>query len=370
MSDLGSGLRVLAVPEVPPEEWFREDPGWFTPGATIHVKIDGEDEGRVAGLVQAAAGSARFMADRSHPNYGRKVVDARTFPDGFRTFNRGPLDVVAANGERRQVQVGKIAIWGNHSERDISASSLAEAVPYLHREGKWERFDDIGLIGTASAVESGEFAGAVMFRGMAVPGMTVRGAFEVNSTTMSPELWDDPQYGGLVFAGPVRVDHTAWPYDVPERLAASTGSDGLDRFRLVSTVNGPVVVRCGPYTGVDGSGQGDSGRSATMNDSVAAAHEPGHEDGELGAAVSGRLDDLTAKVAEVETELAELAIQLLAGDDFNRDSEIKGLRLLAVEQGERLEKLEALLSSAVDSPVGTEPSTPLDQTWKQTTLIG
>lgn len=344
--DINPGNRRLNIPELPPETWYREDPEWYEPGATLHVKVGGPDEGRANGLIQAAAGSAHYISgDRNHPNYGRPVDDARHYPDGFRTFNRGPVEVQAEAGGTRMVQAGKLAIWGHHSGRAIEADSLAEAVPYLHREEKWDRFDDVALIGTASAVQDGPYAGAVMFRGQAVPGMTVRGALEVNSTTMSPELWEDPTYGQVVFAGAVKVDRTAWPYNVPAPLAAS--ADDPAPFDVVETQSGPIVVRRPPL-------------------SVAASHEDGHDvEGMVSReAFEERNEELDDRLAKIEEEVSQNTIQLTASESTGVAETMQALEQQIAQLYDQIEMLQQQVETSEAADTANQQSGPSGPIWQ------
>lgn len=350
VTELNPGHRALAFPEIVPESWYREDPEWYVPGATVHVKIGGPDEGRVAGLVQAAAGSARYIAaDRNHPNYGRFVEDARNYPDGFRNFNHGPIEVATEDGTR-MVQAGQIAIWGKHSGAAIEADNIAEALPYLQRSGKWERFDDIALIGTASAVMDGEYAGAVMFRGQAVPGMTVRGAMEVNSTTMSPELWEDPMYPGqLVFAGAVKCGHTAWPYNVPDQLAASSEDTVEDRYEVFNTSTGPVVIR----------------RPAAP---VAAEHEPGHPVSTEGLVTRDALDEhlaaLDDRLDTIEAEVSSNTIQLTSSASTGVAEAMQAFEQQIAQMSDQIEQLQNQLEAANAADTANQQNGPSGPIWQ------
>lgn len=345
VTELNPGHRTLTIPEQVPETWYRTDPDWYEPGATVHVKIGGPDEGRTAGLVQAAAGTAHYIAaNKNHPNYGRPVVDARNFPDGFRTFNRGPIEVTTETGTR-MVQAGKIAIWGHHSGRAIDAQHITDGVEWLQREGKWDRFDDIALVGTASAVPDGPYAGAVMFRGQAVPGMTVRGALEVNSTTMSPELWEDPTYRQLVFAGAVKVDHTAWPYDVPETLAAT--ADTPSELEVTHTATGPIVIR--------------------RPDNVAAAHEPGHPDPDgmvSRQSFDEHLEALDTRLDTIEAEVATNTIQLTASESTGVAETMQALEQQIARMSDQIQELENRLEASNAADTASEQNGPSGPLWK------
>lgn len=315
------GARPLNTPEKPPRSWFRDNPDWYVEGQTLEAKLDGPDEGRVVGLIQPPPNMSKYLSTRAHPNYGITTPDARRYPDGFRTFNRGPLVVVNDDGTEGKVQVGRIPIRGPHST-SAGARSITEAVQHTSREGRWAgQADDIKLIGTASAVESGPYAGAVMFRGMMAPGSTVADAMEVNTTTVSGENWPDPTFNGqLVLAGVVRVDHTAFPYDVPSVLAAST--DGADMV-MVGWENTPVPASPIPI------------EASEDHDTI----EIDLKD------LEARMTAAEQKLGDVEHDLAETVISLEGVPGVESDNKVASLETMINDLMAKIEDLEAQIGS-------------------------
>ena len=131
--------RTLNTPQTPPESWLLDDPDWYTDGAKLSIRTFGPDEGRACGLVQPAPGKARYMggpSGRRHKNHGRPVPDSRRYPDGFSSVNVGVVDVIAADGQPRQIAAGRITIDGGHAQAAIQATNLDEAVQWLHRDAR------------------------------------------------------------------------------------------------------------------------------------------------------------------------------------------------------------------------------------------
>lgn len=334
---LPSGSRVLDIPEIPPKAWFREDAEWFVPGQSIQVKLHGPDEGRAQGVVQPPPHMAKYISYMGDRNYGVSPPDARTYPDNFRSVNSGPIDTVTETGEISTIQVGVASIKGDHSQ-SIGAATTKESLEYLQRKGRWESLaSDLSLTGTFSAITEGEYAGGVMFRGMAMPGTTVRDAVQISSTPVSAEVWRDPQYGHQqVMTGVVRCDSTAWPLDVPEVLAAELDCSNGDCI-IVSHAE-PVPSSkcdcdCGPI----------------------AASVGGVDDASM-SQLTATIEGLATQIETIESALADLIIEVKVPDQVGQEEAMQAITNQLNEALTRLEELEAAANRQENAePVTTGP---------------
>lgn len=396
--------RLLDVPETPPRTWFNSDSPDFVMGQTLRVVTTGPDEGRAFGLIQPPPDLSRYMPGRKqrngarHRNHGRPPPDARMFPDNFAVFNRGAVEVMEDDGATvGTIAAGKLPVLGKHSADAVGAETLDQAVEWLHREGRWTaQADDLGLVGVASAVDDPRYAGAVMFRGAALPGMTLREAKQLNGVSVSAEVWDDPYWNDeLVFAGALVCDHTAWPYQhVPDSLAAETSdsevevgvvcdgprcyivrpqapAENVDSSRDVQQA-GPVAASTDEGTQVidlDGGGQllippGSTNAEwsdrvkqwanrALKNPACGCGNEcacalpasmntarPDHvaadvTDEDLDSVRTG-LEEINARIDNMAVDVAELSITVYAGENLGAENELAGM-------GERIRHLEELV---------------------------
>jgi hypothetical protein len=283
------------------------------------------------------AGQSRFMNRGRH--HRLPTPDARRFPDGFSHFNRGPIEVLDGD-QVVTVQAGKLPIRGGHT--GDRGRNLHEAVEFLHREGRpAHRSRDIGLIGVASAVDVP--AGAVMFNGFVAHGLTAAEAEDINSTTFSAELWDDPRFNDKVFAGAVRVDFTAWPY--PSPLAAGVDDE---ECLIVWFLDEDGRKQCGPVDEVAGCG-GDCqrcvcGEQREPVEVVAVPIEAEVTEAEA-AEMRSDIEALQASVEELARALAEMRLAD-AVEEFGLDQRVDG-------HEERLRELEEE-ANQVPVPEGAE----------------
>lgn len=359
--------RLLNVPETPPRSWFNSDPDEMVMGQTLHVVTTGPDEGRAYGLIQPPPEHSAYMpgkGGRRHRNYGRRPPDARLYVDGMAVFNRGAVSVTEEDGSISTIAAGVLPVFGGHAQEAIGASNIDEAVEWLHREGRWtSRADQLGLVGVASPVDHPEFGGAVMFRGAALPGMTLREAHSINAQSVSAEVWESPQYNNeLVFAGAVVVNHTAWPYHrVPEALAAEADDadfDGVEPecsgpFCVVfaaATQEEDLVVPADPDQSAaldveptpDGGGSGCSGACSTCKcnrvdppipTDPATANAGKLDEGEPDPNVppAPGMDSIAAEGLDTETRIAELTSQVAehttALEDLAKQLEDQGVEV-------------------------------------------
>lgn len=382
--------RLLNVPEINPRSWFREDPDWYQPGAKLSIWIGAEGEGRACGLIQPPPGASRYMPGtrgpegRRHRNFGRRPPDSRYYPDGFKVFNRGVVAVLDDDGEPGSIAAGVLPLMGGHAGRH-GARNITEAVSFLHREGRWANAaEDLGLVGVASAYDAPGFEGAVMFRGAALPGMTVREAIQVNGTSFSAEVWEDPTYNNdFVFAGAIRCEHTAWPNHLqPESLAAEIDEeDCVGPFCVVfsstgneiaaeaqpdeepnptteeePTVEEPEAVGCGRACV---SCKRDTPTEVTVPPDPEPAPEPEpasiEAEGDLLTAditsmqaaltaVTSTVEELVQRFDEFEekvgAEVAELSMTLFAGEGLGVANELLGLRSEVADLALELKELK------------------------------
>lgn len=385
-----AGIRVLDTPERPLRIWFRDDSPDYVPGQTLQVILDGPDEGRAFGLIQPPPHGSAYTPGamgRSHRHYGRRPPNALEYPDNFAVFHRGPIEVTNPDGSTGKINVGRLTIHGGHSQDAVGASTFDEAVEFLNREGRYShRFDEVGMIGVASACNEPGFEGAVMFRGCALPGMNTREAMLVNSTSVSAEVWPCPAYGDkYVFAGAVRVDHTAWPYLAPPLALAAGTTDCVgpscviygdcaecqdDIEEPTVPVDEPVaaaVAAPAPTAGIAPTAAQDITQSppaaapAPVADPAPAAAPqiimvPAAQDGPPSAEIEELREDLTnlaEQVGRIEVEVSELAVHIYGGENSGALNELEGF-------SDRIGRLESLIDQMVNERSAPQPDVPPD----------
>lgn len=367
--------RVLDVPEVPPREWFTADSPDFAMGQSLQVVVTGPDEGRAFGLIQPPPDHSAYMPgarrnSRSHRNFGRRPPDARYYPDNMAVFNRGPIQVTNPDGTIGAVAGGRLPLFGGHAGAAIGAQNITEAVEWLHREGRWTaQADALGLVGVATPVTEPGYEGAVMFRGAALPGMTAREALTINSTSVSAEVWEDPQYGNeLVFAGAIVCDHTAWPYhQIPEALAAATDDNACDGvYCTVYPLHDPT-----PEATPVPPAATETATEPAVPPMVAAAVTDADLDilssrvsdvAQSVEAMNGRLDEFDKALEDVTVELAEIGVTVFGVESINE------LDALARRLAEMEELIERLKEDANQPPPTVE--SPENQTSTRTAING
>ena len=355
MTDTTAPSRVLNVPELPPEEWFTDDPEWYVDGAKVTIRTHGPDEGRVCGLVQPAPGQSRYMAGKNvgHVNQGKPVPDARRYPDGFASMNVGLVDVIAAEGGTRQIAAGRVSMRGGHAADAVGATTLSEAMEFLNRDGRFAHLgDDIGIIGRADAVTEGPHAGAVIIRGMAVPGMTQAEAFDFNTTTVSGENWPSPQHGNqLVFAGLTRVDRTAFPYPIPHAVAAEATADpALDAAGVtgydVECVDGTCFLAPPP----------DDNPGPDAHTGPVAASVDVETQATI-VALTAAVEGFSGRLDEIEAELATVSVHVFGPSSIVDENDQQAVMARLEQLDQKINEAVAALNNRPTPDTSSDPQT-------------
>jgi hypothetical protein len=345
--------RRLNVPEVVDESWLLQPSPNYVDGSTVMVELSGDFEGRASGLVQPQPGSARYMGGGRH--HGKEIPFPS--PDNYRSFHTGPMQVRTADGKTRPIQVGTIAFAGGHSA-NVGAKSIQAAIDWLQRKGPWSGLkDDLALYGRIEPVLEGPNAGALMFMGAAFPGLSASEAMAINATTMSGENWPDPKFGGqMVFAGPARVRRTAFPFNVPEPLAADLGETDDDGPVIVCWLDDDGQQHCepcsdpcnqetpimaeAPQTDVQPAGDVSSAPegeyTAPTPEAPQEALQAELSETEVRDLIT-RVTALEAELAATIAELAELAIATTTGTELTLDQRFDSVskRLAEIEERQR-----------------------------------
>ena len=144
--------------------------------------------------------------------------------------------------------------------------------------------------------------------------MTVAQANRINQTSFSGENWPSPQHGNqLVFAGVTRVDRTAFPYPIPDALAAGTdpGPDCGGECWIAPPVDTPHPV------------------------AAAVDLETTADTGHLGEAV----EEMTERLGAVESLLADVTIHVFGPAAATGANDIEGVMQRLTSMEERMEQL-------------------------------
>lgn len=195
----------------PPIAWVNERPNWCTTSRKLRVVTDPEspEYGRAAGFLSPAEGSVVYANDPS----GRLRAPGLG-PTQGRSFHAGEWDYTQPDGQLVSVKVGSICVNGGHSDSipelavpPFNTEKMLAARDYLQRAGRWQdEHGDLVLHGRVTEVP-GE---GVLFLGAAYEWAEPRDLDVINATTVSPEFWGHPDYGGQRdFLGAARVLRTA-----------------------------------------------------------------------------------------------------------------------------------------------------------------